>query len=208
MCSIFGSFDKDEFFELALINLYRGSHSHSIAAYDPVSGDLNIIQKEFGSLEKVDLPDNCYYIGHQQAPTTDAKDMNAIHPAYNNGVFLWHNGIIKQHQVDKWKTEYNSSREWDTEWLAILIAEKGFDVLNTVDGSFACLMYEPTTKQLRVFRNDNCPLHISNASVSSTAFNSSCNIDSGAVYMLKEGEWEKSNTRFSTSISTFYWMPE
>lgn len=208
MCSIFGSFDKDEFFQLAQLNLYRGSHSHSIAVYNPVNGDLNIIQKEFGPLEKIDLPDDCYYIGHQQAPTTDAKDVSAIHPAFAEGVYLWHNGIIKQHQVDAWKREYNSPRNWDTEWLATLIAGSGFDVLNTIDGSFACLMYNPTIKKLLTFRNDNCPLHTNSSSISSTAFTGSSNIQSGVVYMLNKGVWEQTSDRFSTSLSTFYWIPE
>ena len=86
MCAIFGSFDKEKFFELAKLNSYRGSHSYSIAYYD--RKNVAIVDKGFGEFPEIDLDNNYYYIGHVQAPTTDSKDKNSIHPANDMGDYM------------------------------------------------------------------------------------------------------------------------
>ena len=205
MCAIFGSRDKKEFFELAKLNGYRGVHSHSLAYLK--DGFLQIVEKDFGPLEEQDLPENALYIGHQQAPTTDAKDKDSIHPATYYSAHLWHNGIIKDHQVKQWQEEDKHNWPWDTMHLAYRLSSKGYDVLSEADGSFACLYW--TGHELNLFRNSNCPMFISNSSFSSTKFAGAVPILPERVYKYDENQyaWFSTKQSFKTK-ETFFWSPE
>ena len=102
MCSIFGSFSKDKLMELADLNKYRGQHSYSYSFLynDGVNGNSITVTKALGEipLDDIKIPEGVYCIAHMQAPTTSNKTIEFVHPAYKNGCWLWHNGIIK----DQW----------------------------------------------------------------------------------------------------------
>lgn len=206
MCSIFGSTDKDEFFELAELNGYRGTHSHSIAAVNLYHMSINMIDQGKGPISKVDLPDECLYIGHQQAPTTKANDDSNIHPSKRYG-YLWHNGIIKATQVKKWQTILKTDEEWDTSLLQQIVEQGGVSALSDADGSFACIHH--LLNELKMFRNDNCPMFINGSSFSSTKFEGSESIESNKVYDFDNSlkKWKESSITFNTK-TTFYWSPE
>lgn len=208
MCSIFGSADRDEFFKLAKLNSYRGTHSHSVAAvslYHQTS--LYSLDKGFGPLPEVVLPtskDGFLYIGHQQAPTTKAKEDTNIHPSEGFG-HLWHNGIIKEHQVKKWQKEYDMDDAWDTKLLHRHIERKQFEGLSEADGSFACLYH--FLGSLYLFRNDNCPMFVKGSTFSSTKFDGSESIDSNIVYKFNyNNAWVKTTRAFKTKTE-FFWSP-
>lgn len=196
MCSIFGSYNKDEFIKLSKLNSHRGQHSFSIASYDT---ELLMIEKDFGEfIPPIDDEDGLY-IGHIQAPTTQQRDMSSVHPSVVDDTFLWHNGIIKETQLKKW----NCEGRWDTECLHKFIQ---FDLtrLSEVDGSFACLLY--SDKKLYLFRNDNCPMFVKDSTFSSVKFDGSESIDAGVVYQLIDSTWTQTEITFNTN-KTFYWMP-
>lgn len=203
MCSIFGSTDLEEFYELARINSYRGTHSHSIATYHK-DKSLIIHSQDFGPMvEHIDLPRDCLYIGHQQAPTTEAKSLDNIHPSKRHSV-LWHNGIIKSHQVKDWQLEFVTEEKWDTRLLQMLIEERGYNALSEADGSFACLHY--WNESLRLFRNDNCPMFVKGSSFSSTMFDGAESLKSQVVYDYNDNNWIETETEFKTA-NLFYWSP-
>ena len=208
MCSLFGSYNRGEFRELAKLNSYRGTHSHSVARYHPDKG-LEIVAKDFGPMKDYDLDPLYFYLGHQQAPTTDNKDTSSIHPANLSADYLWHNGIIKDYQVKKWQSEGPLKSSWDTMWLLHHLQQDGIDAMSQADGSFACVWYKNEINTLRLFRNDNCPLYIKGTSFSSTKFKDSISIKVGSVYQLSfQREWYIiPNMEFKTK-ELFYWSPE
>lgn len=204
MCAIFGSFDKDTFYELMRANSYRGSHSYSISYYD--GKQVDVVEKGFGEMPVKDLDDSYYYIGHVQAPTTDSKDIDSIHPAKDKGDLLWHNGIIKDYQIRKWQDEWHKEWRWDTKWLLYLLNTGDTErVLSEADGSFACLWYGKYNPTLYLFRNDNCPMHIRGHEFSSTKYEGFEPIESEQFYQFSiESGWVEHYNRFKTK-NTFYW---
>lgn len=191
---------------LASLNAYRGQHSYSMASIQSNSPDM--LTRGLGPLPIEDLyslPDG-YIICHQQAPTTDARDTNSIHPAYIAGCYLWHNGIIKDKQIKQWQTQYDDPQLWDTAWLVRLIAERGFDILSEVDGTFACIYNNGEGTYM--FRNANSPLFRSGPTISSTKFEGSSPIDAGRVYKFDytNKDWVKTSHTFTTK-EQFFWAP-
>ena len=125
MCSITGSKDLKKLKELIELNSYRGVHSHSITVFDPggvvdtmfIPFDILYQKKGLGPLifDNHDLSEykDAYYLVHQQAPTTESKNSNAIHPAIHNDNMLWHNGIIKHKQVEKERRDNDRAHALD-----------------------------------------------------------------------------------------------
>lgn len=207
MCAIFGSYDIDTFYHLRDVNSYRGSHSYSISIYNGKS--VSVVDKGFGKMPELELDKGNYFIGHVQAPTTDSKEYDNIHPAKDKGDLLWHNGIIKSHQVTKWQNAWQKEWTWDTKWLLWLLnTGNPVDALSQADGSFACIWYGKYNPYLYMFRNDNCPMFIKGTDFSSTADRNYESIQSGQFYMfdLKRG-WIPHYNRFETK-DTFYWSAE
>ena len=181
MCAIFGSRDKEKFLELAELNQYRGNFAHSTTVFQ--TGAL----KHYRDAETVrhvttnrgydefvdsvtmagdDVLTITYYLGHVQAPTTDSID---THPSNINGDLLWHNGIIKDYQVQEWKQELGN-RDWDTELLHRHLVLGGD--LDNVDGTFSCARY--TKDNIFLFRNEISPLfYDDDMNISSTKFDDS-----------------------------------
>jgi glutamine phosphoribosylpyrophosphate amidotransferase len=204
MCSLFGSPDRNTFVELAKLNEYRGAHSHSIATFD--YKDVTVCSKQLGSFVMSDDVRGSYYLGHAQAPTTDAKSIDAVHPSAIDGTYLWHNGIIKDHQVKKWQHELGLQEPWDTKLLHQLLTRNDFkEVLSSADGSFACVWWNGTS--LYLFHNANCPLFTDGVSYSSTAFNGSYPLTTDTIYELTRDGIRPTDMTFETKTN-FYWSFE
>lgn len=201
MCAIVGSFRADIFNSLFKQNLYRGSISQSLMEYDTYNNKYK--------LTKTDIPDNIfaqvkahetYYLGHTQAPT---GQMSGIHPSQEGSSYLWHNGILK--------SSYCDPGVWDTQYMHHKILENGWDELNFIDGSFACVLYKDN--EFYIFRNEISPLYISRwFDVSSTL------IDGYGLKPLEPNVVFRMNFKLYTkeplvphfkfkTVNNPYWMP-
>lgn len=180
MCSIIGSFDKQKLIDLCELNAYRGQHSHSIS-YASQDG-VYYTQKNYGPInyDAIDNGDGDYIIVHMQAPTTDNKNSDCIHPAMGNpyceGSLLWHNGIIKEKEVERLRKKYKLKATWDTYILLHHLIVGGS--LSDIDGTFSCLWYDDSSAYgrygLKLFRNEISPMFIdSKSNISSTKFEGS-----------------------------------
>jgi glutamine phosphoribosylpyrophosphate amidotransferase len=194
MCAIVGSRDRDTLIDLVNLNSYRGSHSHSVSLYDIKTGKMILCKRDFGmpDMGYFDIPEDNYAIVHIQAPTTEAKDMNSIHPATVGNIrdfipdhALWHNGIIKESVVKRYESIYNT--KWDTKQILLsLVKEWGeFNTLNEMDGTFSCLYYNKELGKLFIFRNEISPMFIdSKLNISSTKFDGSESTNPNKVLQL------------------------
>ena len=212
MCAIFGSKDKDKFLELAELNQYRGNFAHSTTVFQTglfqhypdaervVHVTTNTGEGEFKDSITMSEEEykTTYYLGHVQAPTTDSVE---THPSNINGDLLWHNGIIKDYQVQEWKQELGN-RDWDTELLHRHLVLGG-DLYN-VDGTFSCARY--TKDNIFLFRNEISPLfYDDDMNISSTKFDDSLETESGVMYLM---DLVKNNLepmfRFETKENPYY----
>jgi len=204
MCSLFGSLDRNKFIELAKLNEYRGTHSHSISVFD--FNELYVLERNLGSFKMTDIVGNYYYIGHSQSPTTNSKSTASIHPSSINNTFLWHNGIIKDYQVREWQKILNKQESWDTRLLHYMILNNTLEeTLSNTDGSFACTWWDK--KSLYLFRNENSPLFTDGYSYSSTKFKGSESIKSNTIYELTINGIKELSRVFTTK-NEFYWSIE
>lgn len=138
-------------------------------------------KKNFGPINynDIDPSEGEYVIVHMQAPTTDNKNPDCIHPAMDNpysGDLLWHNGIIKEKEVERLREKYKLKSTWDTYILLHHLIAGGS--LSEIDGSFSCLWYDDTREEnrhdLKLFRNEISPMFIdSHSTISSTKFEGS-----------------------------------
>ena len=212
MCAIFGSKDKDKFLELAELNQYRGNFAHSTTVFQTglfqhypdaervVHVTTNTGEGEFKDSITMSEAEykTTYYLGHVQAPTTDSVE---THPSNINGDLLWHNGIIKDYQVQEWKQELGN-RDWDTELLHRHLVLGGD--LDNVDGTFSCARY--TKDNIFLFRNEISPLfYDDDMNISSTKFDDSLETESGVMYLM---DLVKNNLepmfRFETKENPYY----
>ena len=225
MCAIVGSFDRDKLIELIELNSYRGSHSYSFSTIEPYIGRLGIHKKEIGSVnyDDIKIPRGHYAIVHVQAPTTEARSVESVHPAtalwlnsfrhdkYNETNYysrcLWHNGIIKEDCVKQLQKKYSTDEKWDT---ALLLKEVGnsFDNLSSVDGSFSCLYYNNPT--LYIFRNEISPLFVDGEmNMSSTMFQGSEATEPNVVYEFWFNTKEfKPRAKFKTVENPYFFADE
>ncbi len=158
MCSIVGSFDKNEIIELVALNRHRGEHSHSISLYDVEQLTIISTIRKMGPLDPEDIfiPQGCYCIVHQQAPTTDNKSLDNIHPAEKQGELLWHNGILKAKEVKRLQKKHNTKESWDTMLLLQDLIQEGYP--KEIDGSFSCLFCDGV--DVFLFRNAIAPMFV------------------------------------------------
>lgn len=158
--------------ELAKVNAYRGNFSWSLAH---INSNFEVVdlQREFGEFNPSFLDDaSVYYLAHIQAPTGGLiQDRSRIHPSIikdkcSQTSMLYHNGIIKQHYLDKHNYE-----GWDTSLLHRLVYGCDlFDInyLNEVDGSFSCALIAEGN-HMNLFRNQSSPMFINSlGDISST----------------------------------------
>lgn len=183
MCSIIGSFDKKKLIELCELNAYRGQHSHSISYYDPDINDFFYISRSYGAIDydMIDIPEGQYCVVHMQAPTTDV-DNDCIHPAQITNRYLWHNGIIKQKEIERLQKKFNVDDTWDTYLLLVQMINIGTP--ENIDGTFSCLYYNGSN--LYLFRNEISPMFIdSEFNISSTKFENSSPTNENTVYLFR-----------------------
>jgi len=194
MCAIFGSFKKDKFLELAELNSYRGQHSFSVSLFDPKDGSITICRKEEGKFDCDNIePNGKYMIGHIQAPTTQAKSLEYIHPSVFNDAdrsnwytatdesWLWHNGIIKEDNIRFLQNKLDSMIKWDTALLHqwFMLGES----LDKIDGTFSCLLYR--NNLLYMFRNEISPMFVDgDLNISSTKFENATRTKPNQVLLM------------------------
>lgn len=164
MCGIIVTNDPNQLFNLYEANATRGKHSYSFCAINE-QNEIIRLHSSLGLVDPVTLSKvisevrntAAIYIMHNQAPTTDARDISAIHPYRDveKNTFVWHNGIIKPHFVARLRPDV----QWDTIVLSDILNKKFDLTLSDVDGSFA-FVYLVEGKELRVGRNDICPLYL------------------------------------------------
>lgn len=218
MCAIFGSFDHQTLKQLRDLNAYRGEISGSLAS---LSIDYAVVTRFRGKIpdelfEFPMIPDT-YSLGHVQAPTTEAEDIESIHPAQsvdlfmNRNLMLWHNGIIKQAEIERLNKKLGTNYKWDTALLLALFREYGFDAFSEVVGSFSCVLSIcnaiPSHNTVYVFRNEISPLFVdNNLNISSTKFEGSYPTDAGVVYTMDIAKRQLTPTRykFKTAENPFY----
>ena len=183
MCAIFGSFNFNRFNELAVQNSYRGQHSFSISTFDPTTGELDVKRKLTGPFDSsnMSIEKGVYWIGHIQAPTTDGKSSDYIHPSVIDDSYLWHNGIIKEDCIKYMQAVLGENTPWDTkllhEWF-----ESGLD-LSDVDGTFSCLVHRK--RLLYLFRNEISPMfYDEKLNISSVRFDESARTPANAVLKM------------------------
>jgi glutamine phosphoribosylpyrophosphate amidotransferase len=143
-------------------------------------------QKKFGAInyDTIEFDEGDYCIIHMQAPTTDSKELSNIHPAtdnpYSRGSLLWHNGIIKEKEVERLREKYQMSSTWDTYILLHHLIVNGS--LDDIDGTFSCLWYDDESG-LKLFRNEISPMFIdSKSNISSTKFAHSVPTDPNVMF--------------------------
>tara|TARA_Y100000590_G_scaffold433083_1_gene549755 strand:+ start:84 stop:740 length:657 start_codon:yes stop_codon:yes gene_type:complete len=215
MCAIFGSKNKDKFLELAELNQYRGNFAHSITVFQTGAfkhyrdGEKFVcITTNRGSgdfKDTIAMSEDeykiTYYLGHVQAPTTDSPD---THPSNINGDLLWHNGIIKDYQVQDWKESYGNL-DWDTELLhRHILLNSGLGFLDNVDGTFSCARYDK--KDIYFFRNEISPLfYDKDLNISSVKFEDSEETEAGVMYKMNIHDKElEVMYRFETYENPYY----
>jgi len=219
MCSILGSFTKEDLVKLAKLNEYRGQHSHSVSFYSVAEQKLVSVQKGMGPLpiDQITIPPGHYCICHMQAPTTEAKSIDSVHPAEWNGHYLWHNGIVKQQCIKAMQqllsfcsdAIYDCYNDWDTKLMVQMIYRAGFKTLTNVDGTFACLYVEPwgtDMDNLYLFRNEISPLFVDDKyNVSSTRFDGSRSLEPNVVWRFEPGvAITDSGVHFKTVENPYY----
>lgn len=186
MCSIIGSFKKETIVDLCELNAYRGQHSHSVSYYDLEHNDFFMISKSHGPVnyDKIDIPDNHYCIVHMQAPTTEAKDDLSIHPAMIERDVLWHNGIIKEKEIERLQQKYQTNIKWDTYILLKHMMSEGTP--DGIDGTFSCLWFD--SYRLYLFRNEIAPMFIDDDfNISSTKFLNSRPTEPNCILLFEPG---------------------
>lgn len=172
MCSIIGSYDKDKILDLIKLNAYRGQHSWSISYYDCIWDKMKSVSRGMGEIpaDLINIGNMEYCIVHMQAPTTENKGLDTVHPAQIEESYLWHNGIIKAAHIKKMQEALGTDESWDTKLILKQFLET--ENLNDIDGTFACLMCH--NEELYLFRNQISPLFIDKyGTISSTKFEDS-----------------------------------
>jgi len=189
MCSIIGSFSKDKFKELVILNQKRGLFSYSFLVLDPETLLTVSLTQGFGGFDISEIdkaPNNMFYLGHTQAPTGGLiKDYSRIHPAQIDNMFLFHNGIIKQKDVKRLQQKYMTNNGWDSMlMLEDINSNTLIHTLNTIDGSFACVFND--TETFSIFRSAAGTLFIDDyLNISSVFFNGSERIKKDTIYTVK-----------------------
>jgi glutamine phosphoribosylpyrophosphate amidotransferase len=205
MCSIIGSKSKEKLSQLAELNEYRGTHSHSLFVFND-ENEVIYSHRGFGKLVVSDHPViGAYYIAHQQAPTTESKSVQAIHPANVDGALLWHNGIIKADDIKRLQQLHETDEKWDTKLLLTHYMETSN--LSDVDGTFACVMWKDY--EFRIFRNEISPLFCNEqGDISSTKFENSSPIPANKVLTFDPSYVNMFNVvaEFTTKENPYYFM--
>jgi glutamine phosphoribosylpyrophosphate amidotransferase len=145
-----------------------------------------------------DIPEG-YYIAHQQAPTTENKDIMSVHPAEVNKELLWHNGIIKEDEVARLQQLLDVKYTWDTKLLLLHLIK--YQNVDNIDGSFSCVYHDK--KSLFLFRNEISPLFYDRRSnISSTKFKDSMSLPPNQILKFIPNIDSRPDLEFVTKFTT------
>lgn len=212
MCSIVIGTSTYDVRDLVELNKSRGSHSYSLYYINQYTMDAIHMEKSLGKLDPniIEIPEGHFAVIHQQAPTTQAKDISSVHPSTIDTTHLWHNGIIKAETCKQIREKLGVDDVWDTSLLHQVIVDHDRHVaLDDIDGSFACAMYDEG-QGLYIFRNEIAPFYTDNHSLSSTQFEGSKPLIPNFVYgvrfpSLAEGILSFTQVdEFKTKINPYY----
>lgn len=168
MCGIIVTNDSSQLMNLYEANASRGKHSFSFCALDH-NNEILMLVRSLGMATALQISEWVaevqdkakIYIMHNQAPTTEARTIDNVHPYHNEAVnsYTWHNGILKPDFVKKLRPYVT----WDTIVLSDYLNNSERNKLSEVDGSFAFvhLVKENGVNQLLIGRNEICPLFFS-----------------------------------------------
>lgn len=155
------------------INGLRGRDSTGIitimndknAGYFKTTGDVNDLISSTGwdKLESDIFQRGKAIIGHGRAATKGEVSVENAHPFFvsdpktpKKGIYLVHNGTLWDHQ----QLPGLKDEAVDSLWLAKKILELGpMEALGKINGPIATMWYDTTDHKLRVYRNNDRPLH-------------------------------------------------
>lgn len=161
MCGIVVTNDPKKIMMMYEANADRGKHSYSVCALDKTNKSI-WLERELGMLTADNLSnminvtkDAVVWILHNQAPTTEARGIDNVHPYYNAkyNSYTWHNGILKPGFVAK------HGEVWDTVVLSEYLNRENGSDLSEVDGSFA-FVHLIDGKSLFIGRNEIAPMFV------------------------------------------------
>ena len=183
-----------------------GQYAHSVTFAHLYANDFTINVKALGApdLDAIDrgfeLYPNWYCIVHQQAPTSENKGREWVHPVCENNHYLWHNGILKEETVKWLQHQYSTGVSWDTALLSYVLMERNTGILSLIEGSFACIWRDEENK-FRMFRNEIAPLFVdSDLNISSTKFAGSSSLPPNMMFDMRD--WQN-NLSFKTANNPY-----
>ena len=172
MCGIVGVFskdvrglyayDRDVFEELLVVNSIRGSDSTGVfgvsmrneihivkQAIDPQTFMKNEAYKNWANK----VPQFRAIVGHNRKATSGSIISNNAHPFKEGNIVLVHNGMLFNSK------EINKEVDVDSHALCHSFAEKGAkETLQGVYGAFALVWYDIKQQEMYLWRNDDRPL--------------------------------------------------
>lgn len=189
MCSIIITLDKNKCKELVEINQFRGNFSYSITEVDSNNIVVNQV-KEFGLFNTDNFNENSNLkICHVQAPTGGLiKDINRIHPVKIDNAYLWHNGMLTARGIKQLQNKLDTTETFDTKLILEAILKFGFDVLNELEGSFACVLLIRGEIYLFRARHSKIYVELPSFNVSSEKFENSKCINYDTIYSYSNGQ--------------------
>jgi glucosamine 6-phosphate synthetase-like amidotransferase/phosphosugar isomerase protein len=185
MCGIFGSNNKNSFFDLYQLNRSRGSYSSGVFCF---RDSTSVVYKTNKAITFNDIPDNMdYYLGHNRAPTIETTSFaeHACHPFQTDYYWYAHNGIINNHKelLEKYEKHYTVDSEWIGFYLEKhhLIKDALEEISNNPFAVWILRREHPYSFTLARVAN---PIYKSteNNSFSSAQFEGSKLIEEGTVY--------------------------
>lgn len=187
MCAIIGSFNKNIFRKLVKLNSSRGNFSYSLMCFNYKTLKVDKLIRNFHKFNFNLLPlgkNTHYYVGHIQSPTNKLVfKRNRIHPVKIKNNYLYHNGILKNNQIKNFNKLYNQQISWDSKLLLLHILKSNnlVNALDTVDGSFACILLQNIN--MHIFRNSSSILFYDiNLNISSTKFENSQELQFNKIF--------------------------
>ena len=177
--SSFGMYEQERsvFWGMMLLNSLRGLHSTGIAGgmkddlekidIFKVMGDpFNLMKQKDGNLFWSRLQGKyCFAIGHGRYATTGKINIKNAHPFRNGDIVLAHNGTLRNmYQIRQEAEKITNNAKFmnvDSELLTVLFSvNEPKEVFKIIEGAYAIVYYNTSTKKIYFVRNCERPLHI------------------------------------------------
>ncbi len=167
MCSIILTKDNniELLKELVDLNQEKGTFANSLTHFNNDNLSMSI-SKKFGLFNDTNLKlaeehanGGGTFIIHLQAPTGGmTKDITRMHPACNDSVRLFHNGLMKNTYIKSLMKELETPFDFDTDLMSKLIKRDGLEAaINQFEGSFACFCL--IDNKVYIFRSKHSKLY-------------------------------------------------